>query len=906
MSAALPDAERRLLLPGLAYAGAILLHLDRLPLWCSLAALLALALRTALALRGLALPPRALRLLLTLALVALTLASFRTLNGLAAGSALLGAMGAAKLLETRGRRDGLIVTGTALFLLLAACLDRQALWRLPFYGLETWLACAALAALAGDGQAPLPRQALRSAGRTLLLALPLALLAFMFFPRLPGALWTVPGSERGTTGLADEMSPGSISELSVSGTVAFRVRFQGAAPPPAARYWRGPVLHDFDGYTWRRLAGQTTVAPALQYLGTPLSYHVTLEPTGQPWWFALDTVAASPSPRVQLSFDQQLLAGRPVTQAVGYDAQSYLQTRSTGPLSIVARRLDLRLPANRNPRSAALALQLRAQSSSDADYARRVLDYFAQGGFQYTLTPPLLDYDSIDDLLFNTRLGFCGHFASAYASLLRAGGVPARVVTGYLGAEWNPIGGYYLVRQSDAHAWTEVWLEGQGWTRVDPTAVVAPERLNRSLRELLPESPWAMTRLARGNSVLTRLLQGWDASNQWWQERVIDFNLRAQLSLLERLGLPDADYRELVVLLLGGASLWLGALLWQLRHARRTIRPDPVARAWQQLRTTLEQAGVEALQTAGPLTLAERGGDAFPPLREPLQAIATRYIALRYGHPVADPARETALLRADIHQLLPRLRRQQALWKLPPLPDAAMAELTTLLPLCRRLPAGLRHRTGALAHEFVRRIRFEGCGGLQLTDTMRHAIAFQACLLVANRGLAPYGRLYSVLVYPDEFVVAQRHEDEDGVVTEGQDVLSGQTVDTSRILISWADVLHGIQANDGYNVVLHEFAHLLDHEVGGELSRREGRSRASWHDVLEAEYETLCAAVDAGEDTLIDPYGAEDPAEFFAVCTETFFELPGALRLRHPPLYAILADFYGVEPARWTDGSLTR
>ena len=216
------------------------------------------------------------------------------------------------------------------------------------------------------------------------------------------------------------------------------------------------------------------------------------------------------------------------------------------------------------------------------------------------------------------------------------------------------------------------------------------------------------------------------------------------------------------------------------------------------------------------------------------------------------------------------------------------------------------------AVKLQRRVHFEGCGGLKLTPLMRNAIAFQASLLVASRDLSPYRGLRSVLVYPEQFVVPVQHEDEAGVITQGKQVLSGQAEDAGRVLISWADVQEGIRAQDGYNVVLHEFAHLLDPVLGGELAQGSG-SAVSWHEIMSAEYRALREALQAGEKPLIDPYGAEDPAEFFAVCTETFFEQPQLLKAQHPRLYATLKDFYGADPADWPtqtqavrEGSFTR
>ena len=637
-----------------AYLAAVLLHCDRLPLWCSLAAVLAVGWRVYSALQTQAAQPhRALRWALTVLLVLLTILNFRTLNGIAAGSALLTVMGAAKLLETRARRDGYIVTAVALILLLAACLERQGLLRLPLYAAVLWLACGALAALGGARPGRDPRQALRSGGRALALALPLALILFWVFPRLATPLWGMPNEQRANTGLSDEMSPGSISELAVSEDVVFRVKFAADVPAPEQRYWRGPVLHQFDGYTWRRSPGQIAIASPPQPAGRPVSQHITLEASGNPQWFALDRVLESPSPRVRLSFDGQLLAAQPVTQTQTYDVVSYLQTRDEAPLSYTARKLDLQLPPQRNPRTLALAAQLRAASHSEADYVQRVLNYLHDGGFEYSLTPPLLNLDSIDDLLFNTRLGFCGHFASAYTLLMRAAGLPARVVTGYQGGEWNAIGGYMVLRQSDAHAWTEVWLQGQGWVRVDPTAVVAPSRLQRGLHELLPDSRWALQSYGRNSPFLRELLQRWDAGNQWWQERVLGYNRLAQQRYWGRWGdaLDSVQWQVLALLLAGAAwSVWVW---WALRLGPASGAREGLARDWAALRLILGRAGVSDVAKLGPISLAAAAANRFPQHRQQLTAAAAAYAQQRYGR--APDARGNPALRRQLRRLARQL-----------------------------------------------------------------------------------------------------------------------------------------------------------------------------------------------------------------------------------------------------------
>jgi transglutaminase-like putative cysteine protease len=629
----------------------VLLHADRTPAWCVAIATFALLWRGLHALGRIPLPGTLLRIALTLALVLTVVAFFRSISGLAAGSALLMVMGAAKLLETRQSRDAAVVAMVSLVLLLAACLDRQSLLRVPLYLGSGWIAMATFSALGGGAPSANTWRAFAISGRALLLALPVGILCFVFVPRLPGALWSMPGSERAQTGLGDEMSPGSISELSVSDDIAFRVQFSGPAPAPQERYWRGPVLHDFDGYTWRRRPGQVAVRQPTTPASAAIRYRVMLEPHGRLYLFGLDAISELTGRRNFQTFDGQVNAARPVTTAISYQGVSHLRLRHTAALSLTGRRLDTRLPANRNPRSVALAQQLRVAAGSDRAYVAAVLEYFRAAGFQYTLTPPLLDYNSVDDLIFNTRLGFCGHFASAYVTLMRAAGIPARVVTGYMGAAWNPVGGYYVVRQSDAHAWAEVWLETTGWQRVDPTAVVAPERLQRGLRDILPETGGATDRLLRGAPWLRDLADSWDAANNWWQERVVNFNLALQRDFLARLGMPDIDYRGLALLLASGIGVWLALLFRQFTFGTRRPRPDALLGIWSRYAALLKSRGIEAAPHEGARAIAVRAGQRLPAAALALATFTELYQRLRFGQPGAGTTSELTALRRHLDQI---------------------------------------------------------------------------------------------------------------------------------------------------------------------------------------------------------------------------------------------------------------
>jgi transglutaminase-like putative cysteine protease len=626
----LPASTQRWVLVGML--GAVLLNVQHIAPWCVPVALGAAAWRLWAPSPMTQLRGRTMRVAIAAVLTLAVLVGFRTLNGLDAGASLLVAMAALKLLETRGARDWLVVIGASLFLLMAACLDAQDLWRAPLYAAELWLLCTALYAVGNGTSAATPAALLRSSSRSLLLALPFAIVLFLFFPRLPGSLWSIPRDDEAVTGLGEQMSPGSISELIESHEAALHVRFEGPPPPPAQRYWRGPVLHDFDGYTWRRSRGAFGPPAPVEFAGTSYRYEITLEPSRHRVLIALELPRGLPQqvPLVASTFDYQLIGAQPITSAISYRLESFPLHRNTQPLQPALRRADLALPRARNPRTLELAQSLRSGASDDRAYIDAVLDYLRRGGFKYSLAPPRLNANSIDELLFKTREGFCGHYASAFATLMRAGGIPARVVTGYLGGEWNRFGEYLLVRQSDAHAWTEVWLEGSGWVRVDPTAIVAPERLTRGLDDVLTTASGASRRL-HTPAWISSTVQAWQAMNAWWQDEFIEFNTFKQFNLLGVFGFKDRDWEALVTLLAVGGALWLALVAWRERRHNAPRRQDRLGRYWHALERKLRRRGAPRAAYEGPVAYCERIARVHPELAAALRALARNYARMRYG-----------------------------------------------------------------------------------------------------------------------------------------------------------------------------------------------------------------------------------------------------------------------------------
>jgi transglutaminase-like putative cysteine protease len=617
-------------------------HAMRSPWWLTLLTLCLFGWRMYFALNRAPLPSR--WLVLGVAAVAMlgVWIEFRTLFGRQPGVLLLMLFAGLKLLETRTHRDAAISAFLGYFLVITNFLYTQTIPTAAAMALAVFLLTASLVGFAAPHRPA--RANLRTAGLLLAHAAPAALALFVLFPRVPGPLWGLPQDAYASmTGLSETMSPGTLSSLALSDSIAFRAEFQGAPPPTAARYWRGPVLWDYDGRTW-------SIGPNfLVDFATPRGrgvyrYEVLLEPHNRHWLFALETAASLPE-RARMSFDGQIVSGAPIRARMRYEVVSVIAPEPQVQENPASLRRALRLPPGFNPRATALAAQWRAESADDGAVLARAFAFLRQGGYVYTLEPPLLGANSVDEFLFSTKAGFCEHFASAFVFLLRAAAVPARVVTGYQGGEANPVDSILTVRQSDAHAWAEAFIAGRGWVRVDPTAAAVPGRIEQGLARAA--QPAALPLLMRPQLEWLRGVRDrWEAVAHKWNIWVLGYNTERQRELMSGIGVRDADWRMLTATLftfLGAMTLVL--LAWSLK---RLGRPDPVQRAWRAFCRKLAARGVERSPAEGPRDFAARAARALPAARRSILRIGALYIALRYGARATAPG--VARLRRMVRQ----------------------------------------------------------------------------------------------------------------------------------------------------------------------------------------------------------------------------------------------------------------
>ena len=578
-------------------------------------------------------PSRWVTSVLTIAMLPGVYFSYGTLLGRSAGVALLVILAGMKLLETRTLRDAYIVTFLGFFLVITNFLFSQSIPNGLYMFVVVVVLTGTMVSLTLNAGAMTPKGRLKLSLQMLAQALPVMIILFVLFPRISTPLWGLPKDAfSARSGLSDTMSPGQISNLSLSDEVAFRVKFVNRKPDPKELYWRGPVLWNTDGVTWRgRQAGRSIRAMYAEKLGAPLDYEVTLEPHDNRWLFALDVPANVPG-GAQMTEDFEVLSVKPVRDRRQYVMRSYPEFHMRR-LSLDQQGIALSLPEGKHPQARAMAQGWREELGDDRAIVQRALAYFNQQPFFYTLQPSLLRGDTVDEFLFSTRRGFCEHYSSAFTVLMRAAGIPARVVTGYQGGEYNEVGDYLLVRQRDAHAWTEVWLDDTGWTRVDPTAAVSPNRIEQGMDAVIPPTigPASLGIAPTGaaEEAWRWLRQRVDAVNNGWNQWVLGYGSQRQERLLDRLGLDAGNYFAISLVLSLSIGLILFAVFWWM--ARRKGKRDQVVEAYRRFCAELARRGIERRADEGPMDYADRVIRAHPEWQREVLEVTQLYVEVRFG-----------------------------------------------------------------------------------------------------------------------------------------------------------------------------------------------------------------------------------------------------------------------------------
>ncbi|NML46307.1 DUF3488 domain-containing transglutaminase family protein [Ramlibacter sp. G-1-2-2] len=657
--AALPRDARDTLFLLVVIGWVLLPHIGNLPWWCTLLAAGVLLWRGTLAVQGKPLPGKWWLFGLLAATLGATWLTHRTLLGRDAGVTLIVVLLALKTLELRARRDAFVVFFLSFFTMLTNFFFSQSL---P-------VAAAMLVALLGlltalvNAHMPVGRPSLAEAARTAgwmaLLGAPVMALLFVLFPRF-APLWGIPSDAMtGRSGLSSQMQIGNVAQLALDDSIAFRVKWQGNPPPQDQLYFRGPVFADFDGREWRPLAPRLAARfppirieePMLQVAGTPIRYELTMEPNNRPWLLTLDAAVQPPQAPglvAAMSGDLQWVASRPVVDLLRYTAESYPQFRY-GPRRRAAVLTEYRqLPAGFNPRTIELAGEIQREhpGADSAVLVDAVMDRLRTGGYRYTLEPGQYGQDTADEFWFDKKEGFCEHIASSFVVLVRALGIPARIVTGYQGGQRNNVDNYWIVRQSDAHAWAEVWFDGRGWTRVDPTSAVAPGRTGTFERLLPPRGVFANAMDTVSPNLVASMRAAWEAMNNGWNQWILNYTQSRQLNLLRNLGFESPSWEDLSYLLLAiivVAALAGAAWTWWDR-----LQHDPWLRLLGRARKRLRAAGLETGHNVAPRQIANLVTARFGEDARRLADWLLRLEAQRYAR---QPGASLQALRREFQQL---------------------------------------------------------------------------------------------------------------------------------------------------------------------------------------------------------------------------------------------------------------
>ncbi len=611
-----------------ALSGAIFLIPPWIFLWCVILWIYA----GTGAIKGFKRPGRAMLIILTLMGFSGILISFRGAFASDAYMGILAVMSGLKPLEVKSYRDRIVMVFLSYFMIIANLLNSDSIGMIFYMLFSVFLTTSVLIHLNSPDN--LWKHKARLSGIMMAQAIPIMIVLFFLFPRIQGGFLGLVRRAHGSSGLSDTISPGSISGLVPSKEIAFRVKFHGPLPKPDKRYFRALVFSVFDGRTWH-------VQKQIPKLFRPLKgadkteYTITMEPYGKRWLFALDMPVKAPYTGI-MTANHTILAKRKVNAKIVYNIASYMKY-NTGPLQ-KWEYINLILPVMGNPKARLLAKKWLKLYKNPEKIISAAIRFFSENGFKYTLSPPVSGKNPIDNLLFETKKGYCEHYASAMAFLLRAAKIPARIVGGYLGGEMNPYGDYLIVRQSDAHAWVEAWLPQKGWMRIDPTLFVAPERIEEGVRYALSGEDLtlidSMPHLGIISDILEKARLGWDSVNTYWTLWIMGYGVKRQQSLFMRLGFKNSSWKAyLKAVFMAFGLIGCFVILFAIGiYKKKTVKSDPAKKAYDIFCKKLAKKGIVRRPCQGPLDFVEQLIKKLPQAEEKAREITDIYILVRYGN----------------------------------------------------------------------------------------------------------------------------------------------------------------------------------------------------------------------------------------------------------------------------------
>ena len=586
--------------------------------------------------------------LLTVAALILLYSQHQGVLGRDAGTSLFVTALGLKVLEIKTERDLYLINYLAFIVATSQFLYQQTIL---MAGYILFVCCVLLATLVSiNSQKPETLPALKKAATIIFQALPLTIVIFVLFPRVEAPRWMLFDQQHAAkSGLADSLEPGSISSLGLSDELVFRVKFTGKIPPPNQRYWRGPVFSHTDGKRWTETSNLSFKKhlDKPSYTGKPYQYTLMMEPQDKNWVFALDMPSSFPS-SLQKNALYQLINNETSDEREEYKITSYSQYK-TGYITKTERKDNLQLPTEPSEKINQLVGQLHGFDQPAEVFVQSVLGHFKKENFHYTLTPPLMDNKPIETFLFETRYGFCSHYATAFVYLMRVAGIPARVVGGYQGGELNKTGNFLEIRQANAHAWAEVWIKGKGWTRFDPTAAIAPERIEQDVNIDL-QIATGLVNFTSINANATKVVswmksarQLWGSIDYSWQRWVINYTSKNQAKFLSSLGINGI--KTMVYWLLVTLAFITLFLAWFILKTKQ-LKIDQELMLYRHFCKKLAKAGFNKKTGETEQNFSIRIKNQRPDLADKVEEITAIFIRLRYQKDLADD--DFVLLKTEI------------------------------------------------------------------------------------------------------------------------------------------------------------------------------------------------------------------------------------------------------------------